>query len=99
MADEERYVRPPSAESEGRAPGRGRLAGRRILIVIKRPWTLGSKAGPLGNAVMARWADVLYAFPERDEVERGSGTWNCIRAFEKKRKKAHIFGEWRRLGK
>ncbi|MFL5161996.1 MAG: oxidoreductase, partial [Microvirga sp.] len=29
----ERYVRPPSAESEGRAPGRSRLEGRRILIV------------------------------------------------------------------
>src|SRR5204862_154222 len=29
----ERYVRPHSAESDGKAPGRGRLKGRRILIV------------------------------------------------------------------
>lgn len=33
MSDKIRYVREPSAESRGEAPGRGRLAGRRILVV------------------------------------------------------------------
>jgi hypothetical protein len=29
----ERYVRPLTAESQGTAPGRGRLNGRRVLVV------------------------------------------------------------------
>ncbi len=32
-SEEDRFVRPPSAESLGEAPGRARLAGRRILVV------------------------------------------------------------------
>jgi hypothetical protein len=33
MSEVGRYVRPPSAESRGEAPGRGRLQGRKVLVV------------------------------------------------------------------
>ena len=58
MADEERYVRPPSAESEGRAPGRGRLAGRRILIVGGGQQVLDAETDPVGNG---RAMSILFA--------------------------------------
>jgi NAD(P)-dependent dehydrogenase (short-subunit alcohol dehydrogenase family) len=45
----ERYVRPPSAESEGRAPGRGRLKGRRILIVGGGQRIFDAATDPIGN--------------------------------------------------
>jgi NAD(P)-dependent dehydrogenase (short-subunit alcohol dehydrogenase family) len=45
----ERYVRPPSAESEGRAPGRGRLKGRRILIVGGGQRIFDVATDPIGN--------------------------------------------------
>ncbi len=45
----ERYVRPPSAESEGRAPGRGRLKGRRILIVGGGQRIFDAATDPVGN--------------------------------------------------
>lgn len=58
MADEERYVRPPSAESEGRAPGRGRLAGRRILIVGGGQQVVDAQTDPVGNG---RAMSLLFA--------------------------------------
>ncbi len=45
----ERYVRPLSAESEGRAPGRGRLEGRRILIVGGGQRIFDAASDPIGN--------------------------------------------------
>ncbi len=45
----ERYVRPLSAESEGRAPGRGRLKGRRILIVGGGQRIFDAASDPIGN--------------------------------------------------
>jgi NAD(P)-dependent dehydrogenase (short-subunit alcohol dehydrogenase family) len=58
MADEERYVRPPSAESEGRAPGRGRLDGRRILIVGGGQQVVDAETDPVGNG---RAMSILFA--------------------------------------
>jgi NAD(P)-dependent dehydrogenase (short-subunit alcohol dehydrogenase family) len=45
----ERYVRPPSAESLGEAPGRGRLKGRRILIVGGGQRVFDAASDPIGN--------------------------------------------------
>src|SRR2546421_4267051 len=45
----DRYVRPPSAESLGEAPGRGRLKGRRILIVGGGQRTFDAATDPIGN--------------------------------------------------
>ena len=45
----ERYVRPPSAESRGDAPGRGRLKGRRILIVGGGQRIFDAATDPTGN--------------------------------------------------
>jgi NAD(P)-dependent dehydrogenase (short-subunit alcohol dehydrogenase family) len=48
-AETERYVRPQSAESSGLAPGRGRLAGRRILIVGGGQRSFDPATDPVGN--------------------------------------------------
>jgi NAD(P)-dependent dehydrogenase (short-subunit alcohol dehydrogenase family) len=45
----ERYVRPLAAESAGAAPGRGRLNGRRILIVGGGQRIFDSATDPIGN--------------------------------------------------
>jgi NAD(P)-dependent dehydrogenase (short-subunit alcohol dehydrogenase family) len=45
----ERHVRPPSAESLGLAPGRGRLTGRRILIVGGGQRVFDAATDPIGN--------------------------------------------------
>lgn len=49
MTDDNRYTRPPSAESEGRAPGRGRLTTRRILIVGGGQRVVDPTTDPIGN--------------------------------------------------
>src|SRR3954465_9412650 len=54
----ERYVRPPSAESLGEAPGRGRLAGRRILIVGGGQRIFDAATDPVGNG---RAMSLLFA--------------------------------------
>jgi NAD(P)-dependent dehydrogenase (short-subunit alcohol dehydrogenase family) len=43
------WVRPPSAESNGLAPGRARLAGRRILVVGGGQRTVDPRTDPIGN--------------------------------------------------
>jgi NAD(P)-dependent dehydrogenase (short-subunit alcohol dehydrogenase family) len=58
MAETEPYVRPPSAESEGRAPGRGRLVGRRILIVGGGQQVVDAATDPVGNG---RAMSILFA--------------------------------------
>jgi NAD(P)-dependent dehydrogenase (short-subunit alcohol dehydrogenase family) len=49
MSDKIRYVREPSAESRGEAPGRGRLQGRRILVVGGGQRTFDAETDPVGN--------------------------------------------------
>jgi NAD(P)-dependent dehydrogenase (short-subunit alcohol dehydrogenase family) len=49
MAETQRYARAPSAESNGEAPGRGRLAGRRILVVGGGQRTFDAATDPVGN--------------------------------------------------
>src|SRR3954453_10844246 len=49
MTDKPRYVRPLSPESEGQAPGRGRLQGRRILVVGGGQRTFDAESDPVGN--------------------------------------------------
>jgi NAD(P)-dependent dehydrogenase (short-subunit alcohol dehydrogenase family) len=45
----ERFVRPPSAESLGEAPGRARLAGRRVLVVGGGQRAFDAASDPIGN--------------------------------------------------
>lgn len=54
----ERYVRPPSAESRGEAPGRGRLARRRVLVVGGGQRVLDPATDPIGNG---RAMSLLFA--------------------------------------
>ena len=49
MSDRERFVRPPSAESMGEAPGRGRLDGRRVLVVGGGQRVVDAATDPIGN--------------------------------------------------
>src|SRR4051812_48736150 len=49
MSEKMRYVREPSAESRGEAPGRGRLEGRRILVVGGGQRTYDAATDPVGN--------------------------------------------------
>src|SRR5215470_16513807 len=48
-AKPERFVRPLSAESDGKAPGRGRLKRRRILIVGGGQRVFDAATDPIGN--------------------------------------------------
>src|SRR6266702_6823570 len=52
------YVRPLSAESRGEAPGRGRLEGRRILVVGGGQRVFDAAADPIGNG---RAMSILFA--------------------------------------
>ncbi|MFQ3459138.1 SDR family oxidoreductase [Bradyrhizobium sp. UFLA01-814] len=54
----ERYVRPLSAESSGIAPGRGRLNGRRILVVGGGQRVFDAATDPIGNG---RAMSLLFA--------------------------------------
>jgi NAD(P)-dependent dehydrogenase (short-subunit alcohol dehydrogenase family) len=45
----DRFVRPPSAESLGEAPGRGRLAARRVLVVGGGQRAFDAATDPIGN--------------------------------------------------
>ena len=49
MSDRERFVRPPSVESMGEAPGRGRLDGRRVLVVGGGQRVVDAATDPIGN--------------------------------------------------
>jgi NAD(P)-dependent dehydrogenase (short-subunit alcohol dehydrogenase family) len=58
MSDKIRFVRQPSAESAGEAPGRGRLKGRRILVVGGGQRTFDAETDPVGNG---RAMSLLFA--------------------------------------
>lgn len=93
MSDSERYVRPESPESRGEAPGRGRLTGRRVLIVGGGQRVVDAATDPIGNGramsvLFAREgthvavADVNLASAQEtvDIITRGGGTALAIRA-------------------
>ncbi|MBR1212130.1 SDR family oxidoreductase [Bradyrhizobium sp. JYMT SZCCT0180] len=58
MSEKMRYVRQLSAASEGQAPGRGRLRGRRILVVGGGQRTFDAATDPVGNG---RAMSMLFA--------------------------------------
>src|SRR5579862_5173328 len=58
MSDTPRYIRPMSAESQGEAPARGRLIGRRVLVVGGGQRTVDAATDPIGNG---RAMSVLFA--------------------------------------
>ncbi len=58
MSDRERFVRPPSVESMGEAPGRGRLDGRRVLVVGGGQRVVDAATDPIGNG---RAMSLLFA--------------------------------------
>jgi NAD(P)-dependent dehydrogenase (short-subunit alcohol dehydrogenase family) len=58
MSDKIRYVRQLSAESAGEAPGRGRLQGRKILVVGGGQRTFDAATDPVGNG---RAMSLLFA--------------------------------------
>src|SRR6476620_11091748 len=58
MSDKIRYVRQLSPESAGEAPGRGRLNGRRILVVGGGQRTFDAATDPVGNG---RAMSLLFA--------------------------------------
>ena len=58
MSDKIRYVRELSPESAGEAPGRGRLQGRRILVVGGGQRTFDAATDPVGNG---RAMSLLFA--------------------------------------
>lgn len=58
MSNDERYTRPPSAESLGEAPGRDRLVGRKILVVGGGQRVHDAATDPVGNG---RAMSLLFA--------------------------------------
>lgn len=58
MSEKQPYVRPHSAESLGQAPGRGRLKGRRILVVGGGQQVVDAETDPVGNG---RAMSLLFA--------------------------------------
>jgi NAD(P)-dependent dehydrogenase (short-subunit alcohol dehydrogenase family) len=58
MTETERYIRPLAPESLGAAPGRDRLAGRRILVVGGGQRVLDPATDPIGNG---RAMSLLFA--------------------------------------
>lgn len=58
MTEKHGYIRPLTAESEGRAPGRGRLEGRRILVVGGGQRVVDKATDPVGNG---RAMSLLFA--------------------------------------
>lgn len=66
------------------------------VVVCRAPWGKGQWAGPARNVIIARISDLCLALPEKDETMLGSGTWHCIRQFERLGKPVEIFGDWKR---
>jgi NAD(P)-dependent dehydrogenase (short-subunit alcohol dehydrogenase family) len=58
VSERQPYVRPHSAESLGQAPGRGRLTGRRILVVGGGQQIVDAQTDPVGNG---RAMSLLFA--------------------------------------
>lgn len=73
---DERYVREPSAESRGEAPGRARLDGRRILVVGGGQRVLDPETDPVGNG---RAMSLLFA---REGARVGVADVNASSALE-----------------
>jgi NAD(P)-dependent dehydrogenase (short-subunit alcohol dehydrogenase family) len=73
---DERYVREASAESRGEAPGRDRLAGRRILVVGGGQRVLDPETDPVGNG---RAMSLLFA---REGARVGVADMNAASAQE-----------------
>lgn len=72
--------------------------GSRQLVVAHAAWLgMGLGAGPARNRLLGVLSDQLYAFPERDEVLTGSGTWDTVRAFEGLGRPVEVFGGWKRF--
>lgn len=83
MSERQPYVRPHSAESLGQAPGRGRLNGRRILVVGGGQQVVDAETDPVGNG---RAMSLLFAregahvaVADRN-AEAGQATVDMIRA-------------------
>ena len=83
MSEKQPYVRPLSAESLGQAPGRGRLTGRRILVVGGGQQVVDAATDPVGNG---RAMSLLFAregahvaVADRS-AEAGQATVDMIRA-------------------
>ena len=83
MSEKQPYVRPHNAESLGRAPGRGRLTGRRILVVGGGQQVVDADTDPVGNG---RAMAMLFAREGADvavadrSAEAGQATVDLIRA-------------------
>ena len=73
-AKPEPYVRPLSAESSGNAPGRGRLKGRRVLVVGGGQRTFDAATDPIGNG---RAMSLLFA---REGAEVAVADLNLVSA-------------------
>ena len=70
----EDIARPMPAESRGEAPGRGRLAGRRVLVVGGGQDSRGLDDAPMGNG---RAMSVLFA---REGARVAVADWNYVSA-------------------
>jgi NAD(P)-dependent dehydrogenase (short-subunit alcohol dehydrogenase family) len=83
VSEKQPYVRPHSAESLGQAPGRGRLTGRRILVVGGGQQVVDADTDPVGNG---RAMAMLFAREGADvavadrSAEAGQATVDLIRA-------------------
>ena len=83
MSEKQPYVRPHSAESRGEAPGRGRLTGRRILVVGGGQQVVDADTDPVGNgramAMLFAREGAHVAVADRS-AEAGQATVDLIHA-------------------
>ncbi len=83
MSEKQPYVRPLSAESLGEAPGRGRLTGRRILVVGGGQQVVDAATDPVGNgramALLFAKEGARVAVADRDRAA-GQATVDLITA-------------------
>ena len=83
MSEKQPYVRPHSAESLGEAPGRGRLTGRRILVVGGGQQVVDADTDPVGNgramAMLFAREGAHVAVADRS-AEAGQATVDLIHA-------------------
>lgn len=83
MSEKQPYVRPHSAESLGEAPGRGRLTGRKILVVGGGQQVVDAATDPVGNgramAMLFAREGAAVAVADRDR-EAAAATADLIAA-------------------